>query len=217
MKEWNADHPKAKLMSRKRDMIVEAASEAFLREGYSGASMERIAVAAGVSIMTLYRHAKGKDDLFAAVIAKACHPADQADSARIETALQQSLHEVLIFVGLMFQERLISSATTALLRTVMVETDRFPHLADLAYQGLIGSHQDALETFLAERTETAWIDAGKRHRLTSAFLNRLVGTDIFGVLLGLPGISEEQRRDRADAATSDFMAALTARDCCGDV
>jgi TetR/AcrR family transcriptional repressor of mexJK operon len=87
---------------------------------------------------------------------------------------------------------------------------RHPRPADLAYQGLIGSHQDALETFLGQRTETASLEAGQRRRLASAFLSRLVGIDIFRVLLGLPGTSEEERRDRAEAATAEFMAALPA-------
>src|SRR5690349_15571641 len=70
VKDWAPDHPKAKLMARKRAAIVDAAREAFVRDGYGGASMERIAKDAGVSIMTLYRHAEGKDDLFSAVIAQ---------------------------------------------------------------------------------------------------------------------------------------------------
>jgi len=151
MKDWPADHPKAKLMARKRAAILAAAREAFLRDGYEGTTMEGIAADAGVSIMTLYRHAEGKDILFAAVIASACHPADQAERARIEDSLESSLEDVLVFVGVMFQERLASPTTTALFRVVMVETMRYPHLVDMAYCGLIGTHEDALDAFLRAR------------------------------------------------------------------
>ncbi|HJV42597.1 TetR/AcrR family transcriptional regulator [Caulobacter sp.] len=210
MKDWASDHPKAKLMARKRAAIVEAAREAFLRDGYDGASMERIAKDAGVSIMTLYRHAEGKDDLFSAVIAQACHPADQAEQARIDESLRKPLPEILVFIGVMFQERIASPATTALFRTVMVETLRFPHLADIAYRGLIGAHQDALDAFLGQRDEAASLDARRRQELSAAFLDRLVGLDSFRVLLGLEGATDAKRLDRAMSAAAELISALPA-------
>ena len=208
MKDWSADHPKAKLMARKRTAILDAAREAFLRDGYEGTTMEGIAASAGVSIMTLYRHAAGKDTLFAAVVASACHPADQAERTEIEDALQKPLEDVLVYVGLMFQERLASPMTTALFRVVMVETTRSPHLVDMAYSGLIGTHEDALNAFLGQRTETATLDAGQRRKLSAAFLDRLVGMDNLRVLLGLEGASEAARLARARAATAELLSAL---------
>ena len=53
----------------KRQAILDAAKRAFIDHGYSGASMEAIAEAAPVSKPTLYTHFKGKQELFAAVIA----------------------------------------------------------------------------------------------------------------------------------------------------
>ena len=210
MKDWAADHPKAKLMARKRALIVDAAREAFLRDGYGGASMERIAKDAGVSIMTLYRHAEGKDDLFSAVIAQACHPADQAEQARIDESLQKPLPEILVFIGVMFQERIASPATTSLFRTVMVETPRFPHLAKIAYRGLIEAHADALDAFVGQRDEAAGLAPGRRQKLCAAFLDRLVGLDSFRVLLGLEGTTDAERLDRAKSAAAELIAALPA-------
>ncbi len=210
MKEWPADHPKATLMARKRAAILDAAREAFLRDGYEGTTMEGIAAAAGVSIMTLYRHAAGKDTLFAAVIASACHPDDQAERTRIEESRQTSLEDVLVCVGVMFQERLASPTTTGLFRAVMVETVRYPHLVDMAYSGLIGTHEDALDAFLSQRVETATLDAGQRRKLSAAFLNRLVGIDTLRVLLGLEGASDAERLDRATSATAELLSALPA-------
>ena len=105
MRSWSDDHPKAKLMAGKRALILKAAREAFLTAGFGGASMEAIAAAAGVSIMTLYRHARTKDDLFEAVVSEACAPPPGGDeAAAIEAVLQQPLPEILFFIGLRFQE-----------------------------------------------------------------------------------------------------------------
>ena len=52
----------------KRDAIVAAASEVFLKSGYEGASMSEIAARVGGSKATLYSYFKSKDELFVAVI-----------------------------------------------------------------------------------------------------------------------------------------------------
>jgi AcrR family transcriptional regulator len=51
----------------KRDAILAAASSLFLSEGYDGASMGKIAAAAGLTPNTLYWYFRDKDELFVAV------------------------------------------------------------------------------------------------------------------------------------------------------
>ncbi len=51
----------------KRDEILIAASSLFLIEGYDGASMGKIAAAAGLTPNTLYWYFRDKDELFVAV------------------------------------------------------------------------------------------------------------------------------------------------------
>lgn len=210
MKDWSPDNPKAKLMARKRAAIVAAAKDAFLRDGFAGASMEGIAQDAGVSIMTLYRHAEGKDDLFAAVIESACHPGDEDERVRLDGVLQKSLGDILTFVGVMFQERLSGSETTSLLRVVMTEMRRFPHLGEMAYRGLIGSHEQALLDFLSSRTEAAGLSLTQRQRATSAFFDRLIGLDSYRVLLDLPSATRDEMQERATRAANELIAAISA-------
>ena len=49
---------------RKREAILEAATELFLTREYAGTSMEDIAVAAAVSKQTVYKHFNDKETLF---------------------------------------------------------------------------------------------------------------------------------------------------------
>jgi len=72
MRTWPEDHPKARLLERKQEAIKAAAKELFLLHGYASTTMEMVAARAGVSIMTLYRHFRGKDVLFQAVILYLC-------------------------------------------------------------------------------------------------------------------------------------------------
>src|SRR5580692_11123414 len=59
-------------MERKRAAIVAAARQAFLENGYTQASMDRIAESAQVSVKTIYRHFENKDELFSAVMQAVC-------------------------------------------------------------------------------------------------------------------------------------------------
>lgn len=57
---------------KKRQAILEAATQSFLSTGYEGTSMDSIAKQAGVSKLTVYNHFQDKAQLFGAAIAMVC-------------------------------------------------------------------------------------------------------------------------------------------------
>ena len=211
MKDWAANHPKARLMARKRAAILDAAREAFLRFGYEGTSMEAIASAASVSIMTVYRHAESKDELFAAVISGACDPTDEAEQAKWAKLMSHPLGEVLVATGIEFQQRLASPETTALLRAVMTECSRFPELAEAAYRGFVGHQEQMLELLIEQKAEGKKLSAAARRKISATFLDGLFGADMLRILLGLGGGSPTQHRHRAKRASAEVVAALNSR------
>jgi TetR/AcrR family transcriptional repressor of mexJK operon len=206
MKEWAPDHPKAKLMARKRAAILAAAKAAFLTQGYEGTSMEAIAAAADVSVMTLYRHARSKDELFAAVIANASSPDDEAENARYAALIKKPLAEILVIVGLNVQRRLTDPETVALMRVVVAETARFPKLADMAYRGLIGNMENVVQRILAAKEES--LHAADLKKLSGMFIDRFCGADMLRILLGLKGLSQAEQKQRAERARDEVMAAI---------
>lgn len=208
MKEWPADHPKAKLMARKRDQILEAAREAFLRQGYEGSSMEAIAAAADVSIMTLYRHAASKDDLFSAVVESACDPNDEGEMAKFSKLLSKPIDEVFVGLAMIAQHRLADSQTVALMRAVMAETSRFPELGDIAYRGFVGRLQDMVAAVIGMRPETAALSKSAQRELGELFIDRLFGADILRVLLGLKGLTPAEQKQRAEHARDEILQAI---------
>jgi TetR/AcrR family transcriptional repressor of mexJK operon len=207
MKSWPADHPKAKILARKREAILAAARRQFLANGYDGTSMDAIAEAAGVSIMTLYRHAKSKDELFAAVIAIACGPDEYEAQAAMAS---MTLEDILTAAALAFQEKLTSGETAALLRAVMAEQGRFPELSTVAYRGVVGHLEAFVERLLAERPEGRAVGKQKRQQLSSQFADSLFGADTLRVLLGLQGKSAGEQKRRAAQATAELMESLAA-------
>jgi TetR/AcrR family transcriptional regulator, mexJK operon transcriptional repressor len=56
----------------KQRAILESARTEFFKHGYAAASIERIAVSAGVSKVTIYNHYKTKGNLFSAIVGEEC-------------------------------------------------------------------------------------------------------------------------------------------------
>ncbi|WP_420608198.1 TetR/AcrR family transcriptional regulator [Novosphingopyxis sp.] len=196
-------------MGQKRALILSAAREAFLGAGFEGASMEAIAAAAGVSIMTLYRHARTKDDLFEAVVSEACAPPVGSEEARaIETILQQPLGEILTFIGIRFQKRLAEPQALGLLRAVIIEHRHFPHLSELVYEGLVASHARQLTDFLGKRPEAAALNEERCAMLSADFVDRLLGADLLKALLGISVSTDSKRESRARQAAEALAAGL---------
>jgi len=70
----------------KEEAIIEAARTTFLANGYDGASMDEIALAAGVSKRTVYNRFRSKEELFAAAIDEMCRRILPVDMAAIEAS-----------------------------------------------------------------------------------------------------------------------------------
>ncbi len=59
-------------VDEKEAAIIEAARETFLARGFDAASMDAIALNAGVSKRTVYNRFRSKEELFAAAITETC-------------------------------------------------------------------------------------------------------------------------------------------------
>ncbi|TPV93010.1 MAG: TetR/AcrR family transcriptional regulator [Myxococcales bacterium FL481] len=80
--------------SKKRESILDAAVEAFVREGYENASMDRIAELADASKRTVYNHFASKQELFNAVIDRFLEESDKLKA--IEYAPARGLEAQLL-------------------------------------------------------------------------------------------------------------------------
>ncbi|WP_411109350.1 TetR/AcrR family transcriptional regulator [Streptomyces sp. c-19] len=148
--------------ARKRQAVVRAARDLFLREGF-GVGMDAIAAEAGVSKVTVYNHFGSKEALFTAVVAGALDepladggPAGGPDLARLVTAEgPDELKAALTEAGRAWGRAVRADAEGRALRTlVATELHRFPELGRAWHaHGPAGHHPavaDALRT-LADR------------------------------------------------------------------
>ena len=144
--------PRAEL---KRQAIVRAARELFLREGF-GVGMDTIAAEAGVSKVTVYNHFGSKEALFTAVITDALdEPLAGESSAALEgLADAEDLRPALVEAARTWVHAVRTNhKVTALRNLVTAELHRFPELGEAWKHRGTESHHPAVAGALRALTE----------------------------------------------------------------
>jgi AcrR family transcriptional regulator len=165
MKKWSADNPKAALMETKRAAIVAAARESFLQNGYSQASMDGIAGAAGVSVKTIYGHFKDKKELFSAVMQAVCRsqgaPQRPQDEAAIPARFPwftDATQQGLVEAGKEYLRHLLAPEQLALYRVVTRDAHRFPDLGRQYQKDVVAGRAEIVAKYLGQVARTnKWI------------------------------------------------------------
>jgi TetR/AcrR family transcriptional regulator, mexJK operon transcriptional repressor len=196
--------------SRKRDAILEAATAAFLRNGYVGTSMDEVAALAGASKQTVYKHFADKERLFAEIVTTTVADASDTvndalrtldDTGDIDADLRDLARRQL---KLVMQPRILQ-----LRRLVIGEAARFPALGRLFYEqgpgrtisGLASAFEQLGARGVLEIDDPALAAAHFNWLIMSAPLNQ-------AMLLGDDAIPGRAQLDRiADAGVRTFLAA----------
>lgn len=192
--------------------ILAAAEEVFLRDGYVGASMDRVAQLAGASKQTVYKHFGSKERLFVDLVTSMTvatgdplgHEAADASGDVAETL-------TALAVGML--EAVLTPRILRLRRLVIGEANRFPELGRALFE-----HGPARAMAGLERRLAAWVDAGAlpAHDVAVAaqHYNWLVmGAPVnAAMLLGDGAIpSADERRAHAEAAVAAFLRSIGGR------
>jgi TetR/AcrR family transcriptional repressor of mexJK operon len=112
----------------KRQRIQDAALSVFSQEGYAGASMDAIALAADVSKPTLYDYFGSKEHLFEAIMVAR----RDAMLDAFEQPSQEMVHDLLTF-SWSYAATVMRPEFLSLARLIIAEAQRFP-AAGRAYQ-----------------------------------------------------------------------------------
>ena len=128
-----ADQPSAAAdtgrSERRRQAIITAATEVFVRHGYLGATTDEVAARAAVSKQTLYKHFADKQHLFAEVILDTTVQVVDGLSAAASTLDDaQDVRRALRDLADGFLRGLLQPDVVRLRRLVIAEADRFPEI-----------------------------------------------------------------------------------------
>lgn len=118
--------PPAPARDAKEAAIIAAARATFLAHGYDAASMDQIALTAGVSKRTVYNRFRSKEELFAAAIEESCRQILPVDIAAIEASL--SAEQFVSEIAHAFLRGVLAPEALALRRIAAFEAGRNPAL-----------------------------------------------------------------------------------------
>ena len=135
------------IKSDKRQTIIDAASQAFLENGYQNTSMETISCKAGVAKQTLYNYFGNKDALFIAVVDQKCDYRENA-TMRSSDIKSENVEEVLKKYAQGKLADLVSSENTAMFRMMISEAIRFPNLGEMFFKAGLEKDRLLLVDFL---------------------------------------------------------------------
>lgn len=131
------------------------ALQVFMADGYAAASMNRIASAAGVSKPTLYSYFQDKEGLFVALIQKLTQrsssilfslPTTPEAQAEPKQMLRQMATSVL-------EEFSGNQPLLTLMRLIIGESERFPHLAETFVRDIQKPLLERLTAYLASQPQ----------------------------------------------------------------
>lgn len=179
----------------RRAGILTAARRVFLRESYSGASMESIAQEAGVSKQTVYNHFGSKEELFGELVRSRCERLSDALGAESDYAGEDP-ERVLSLVGDTVLAVMLSEESMDLYRLLQTEGRNHPQLARSFYR--LGPDRTAnwLTDFFAEQARRDRLRIADARVAAEQFVTMLIGHLRVRHLLGLAGPPDATERRR---------------------
>lgn len=208
LKTWETNDPKASLMKRKRDLIVNAAREAFLNGGYADTSMDSIAKGAGVSIKTVYRHFENKDDLFVAVMRAACSTDICGGPPAHRVWPDKPPQVALNLAAIEYLRHALSAEQVALYRVVLRDAGRFPELGKQYSQEVIEGRNTLIVEYLKRWSPSRGWKVKNPTGAANTFAGLLRSGWFESILLGTESVEETALLKHAKAGAAQILTLL---------
>lgn len=189
------------LIEQKNELIVAAAVAEFQENGYSGASMDRVASRAGVSKRTVYNHFESKEALFRAILdlmAEKCNAAFHVRYVPGKPVADQ-LHDLGWAEG-----RLITSPEfMKLAKLVLGETIRDPVLAGEMTCKL--ERLAIFREFMADAHADGALDAPDAQRAADQFLGLIKAQAFWPAIFAEQAVSSEEMETIVSSTVEMFL------------
>jgi AcrR family transcriptional regulator len=134
------------------DVLIQAATRIFLKQGYGFASIDKIAHEAGVSTRTIYQRFKNKAELMVAVVNRLMDR-DMAQMFERQEIDPMEPFAALFLIAQTVVNRLCDADSAALFRIIATEAQRFPELAAQVRRTSRMRLQNKLSAYFKRQTE----------------------------------------------------------------
>ncbi|MBV9389878.1 MAG: TetR/AcrR family transcriptional regulator [Chroococcidiopsidaceae cyanobacterium CP_BM_ER_R8_30] len=166
----------------KREAILAAAKEVFMREGFQPATMDAIAIRAQTTKRTIYDNFKNKEDLFKAVVEQSAQIFLDYLGEPDRTALDYT--QQLENFATRFCELVTWQESVSFQRVIVAEAERFSEIGLLVYNSVDRGAQKILARYLTRLTERGLLNIGDAYLAATQFLDVTTATTRFSTLFG---------------------------------
>lgn len=188
------------------DRILAAATELFLREGYSKTNLEQVAAAAGVTKPTVYSHFGSKKGLLLSITdAHGKARADVMSSALKPSGNTRS--DLLAFAEL-FAQCVLSNEAVCWHRLALAESVAHPEIGAAVFASGPARVIQSVTTYIKGETKAGRLTCTDPELAAEQFLGSLVGLNPIRMMAGEPPPSKPKLKRRGQQAVKTFLAAF---------
>jgi TetR/AcrR family transcriptional repressor of mexJK operon len=179
---------------KKRQAILQAATELFPLKGFANVSMLEIAEKAKVSKLTLYSHFADKDDLFAQSVIDCCEQQLPASSFQLPAGL--NLEQALIAIGNGLLELIMDDKAISLHRMMIAQTSIDIEHSELFFNAGPERMLSEMQTLLAKANDSGRLAIDQPKQAAQHFFCLLKGLSHMRVLIGLSKPPSKAAREK---------------------
>ena len=199
--------PAGNVSNKKRQHILETASQLFLEKGYGGTSTSELVSKAGGSKTTIYSHFGDKAGLFAAIIDDLLEGtvafSDSLDLRPLST------RDALTVIAEKHLQVVLSPRYIGLIRIVAAEVGQFPDIGKAFYEHGPGKSYANFEIFLNERASLGDLDIPDPALATDMFFGTLLHREVLARVYGVKTTTLRRRKVVAEAIVEEFIRHYT--------
>jgi AcrR family transcriptional regulator len=167
-----AGRPTLDELERRKGIVMNKATELFLREGYAGTSLVDIANSAGVATRTVYQHFGDKEAIFRSVLFA-------RETAAVfpppEIGEEDSLFEVMMRAAEYLCEVSFRPTTVDLMRLAIGESRRFPDMMKRLIEGSNARFEANVKHIFDELVAHRFVQDDDTAQATEMFIHLVIG------------------------------------------
>lgn len=199
------------LSPAKRAQIVAGARAIFTELGYERASVDAIAVRAGVSKATIYNHFRDKQELFVSILGEETVESREQFHQLLETP-SGDIEADLWRIGRHLLTLVCEPANVRRLRWVSAEVERFPELGRQLYASTMSAGRERMVRFFGLAAQAKLLDLDSPEDAATDFTALLIHALHLKLQLGvLDGVDKKQRDGHVERAVKTFLRAYLPR------
>ncbi len=164
----------------RKSEILKAALCEFGKNGYSATTMDAIADACGCNKAIIYQYFETKEELFTAIFHETKFSFPLENTRSLGNA---SLYDLLQDLGRTFLSIFDDPNRVSILRIVLSETGRFPHIRSLMYENTIQVMEEKIAEILAQLNQDGLISELDFRLAARAYIGLLYSFVLTDVIL----------------------------------